>query len=148
MSATSSFDFAAATVSAVHSGTQSASSGAFTQNTEKRRPLFASAPRLTLKAILDHLTPPREDRVAPPRIRISSDHYQFALLVLAGFPYQEACDELGFKTRTAEDWRSNFCAEAAEYYGRRVTYEFAIREALKDQWDEVVRVEGGPRRAS
>ena len=69
-------------------------------------------------------------RVAPPRIHSRSRHCQFAVHVLAGYPYEEACRVLGINPRTAERWRTDLRNVAADYFGRRVTYEFAARFAL------------------
>jgi hypothetical protein len=68
--------------------------------------------------------------VSPPRIHSRSEHYQFALYVLAGYPYEEACLLLDLNPRTAERWRTDLRRTASRYFGRRVTYEFAARYAL------------------
>jgi len=65
-----------------------------------------------------------------PRIHSRSRHYTFAVHVLAGYPYEDACKVLGINPRTAERWRTDLRTIAADYFGRRVTYEFAARFAL------------------
>jgi hypothetical protein len=69
-------------------------------------------------------------RDAPPHIHSKSPHYRFALFVLAGYSYDEACALLNVNVRTAERWRTTLRATASRYFGRRVTYEFAARYAL------------------
>lgn len=74
--------------------------------------------------------PPQSDRAAPPRIHTRSEHYRFAIYVLAGCPYDDACERLRINPRTAERWRTDLRRVAARYFGRPVTYEFAARYAL------------------
>lgn len=66
----------------------------------------------------------------PPRISPRSRHYRFALYVLAGYPYEDACQLLNVSPRTSERWRTELRAAASRHFGRRVTYEFAARCAL------------------
>ncbi|MBC8137825.1 MAG: hypothetical protein H8F28_18240 [Fibrella sp.] len=66
----------------------------------------------------------------PPRIPRRSSHYRFALLVTAGYAYEEACLGLAINPRTAERWRTRLRKQAAAYFGRTVTYEYAARVAL------------------
>lgn len=65
-----------------------------------------------------------------PRIHTRSRHYTFALHVLAGYTYDDACCKIGLNPRTAERWRTQLRRDAQSYFGRAVTYEFAARYAL------------------
>jgi len=74
---------------------------------------------------------PRPGGPPPPRIPSShAAHRRFALHVLAGHPYEDACRLLGLNPRTAERWRTDLRRAAVDYFGRPVTYEFAARYAL------------------
>lgn len=72
--------------------------------------------------------PPPAD--PPPRISRRSPHYRFALYVAAGYSYEDACRCLGVSARTAERWRTALRKTATAYFGRPVTYEYAVRVAL------------------
>jgi hypothetical protein len=67
---------------------------------------------------------------SPPRIHSKSQHFRFALYVLAGYSYEDACALLDINPRTAERWRTDLRRAASRCFGRRVTYEFAARYAL------------------
>ena len=73
---------------------------------------------------------PNKENVTPPRIHSRSEHYRFALYLLAGYPYEEACERLRINPRTEERWRTDLRRTASQYFGRPVTYEFAARYAL------------------
>ncbi|MBC7809201.1 MAG: hypothetical protein H7145_23955 [Akkermansiaceae bacterium] len=73
---------------------------------------------------------PTQTDLAPPRISRRSSHYRFALLVVAGYSYDESCCQLAINPRTAERWRTCLRKQAAGYFGRAVTYEYAARVAL------------------
>jgi transposase-like protein len=73
---------------------------------------------------------PAPTDVVPPRIPRRSSHYRFALLVVAGYSYDEACRLLALNPRTAERWRTRLRQQAGNYFGRTVTYEYAARVAL------------------
>ena len=66
----------------------------------------------------------------PPRIPRRSSHYRFALLVIAGYAYDDACQSLSLNSRTAERWRTGLRKQASAYFGRPVSYEYAARVAL------------------
>jgi hypothetical protein len=75
-------------------------------------------------------TAPDSASQAPPRIHTRSEHYRFAVYLLAGYPYEEICRLLNINPRTAERWRTELRRTGSRYFGRPVTYEFAARYAL------------------
>lgn len=76
-----------------------------------------------------------------PRIHSKSRHYDFAVYVCAGFSCEDACRELNIKERTAEAWRRDLRREAAQFFGRPVSYEFAARYCLDDEMRRLFEAE-------
>lgn len=70
----------------------------------------------------------------PPHIDEGSKHYDYAILILVGFSNPAACAKIHMSIRTAEEWRSELCDIAMDWFGRRVSYEFASRYAIDEEW--------------
>lgn len=71
----------------------------------------------------------------PPYIPRGSKHYTYALLIVAGVPYEDACahETVDVSTRTAERWRSDLRKVAEEYFKRPVDYHYAARFATDEE---------------
>ena len=97
----------------------------------------------SVRAVLTELTSLRPQgaeayELHPPQIPSGTPHYDYALLVLVGVPNPEACASTGVPLKTAEGWRAQLRAAAAVYFGRPVSYEFAARYALDEEWKRLV----------